>query len=354
MTKKQFYFFLFLILLIVSILLFLIFQEVQEPNFEHAQNLGQEREEPKIDFINSKTNFCPEDNCKAEIISLINDSNSSIDCAVYDITSKDVAQAMISEKEKGSQIRIVTDNERSSTKTSQIGELKSSGINVLISPSEKSYMHNKFCVFDEKLVLIGSANFTENSFSKSYNNIMVFDNQYLANIFKEKIDSFYLGNFSGSSTVLGEKISSDFSIYFCPNQFCESSVIDKIKKANRNIVCMMYSFTLDIFANELINAKEREVDIQIILENQQITQYSEYQKLKANGINVIQDNQPFLMHNKFCVIDGEILIAGSMNFSANGINNNDESLLIIKDQNLSVQYYDYFKTKWNDWDTKYN
>jgi phosphatidylserine/phosphatidylglycerophosphate/cardiolipin synthase-like enzyme len=43
-----------------------------------------------------------------------------------------------------------------------------------------------------------------------------------------------------------------------------------------------------------------------------------------------------------------------MNFSLNGINNNDESLLIIKDKNLSMQYYDYFKTKWNEWNKEYN
>ncbi len=363
MTKKQFYFLLILIFLIIFVFLIIVFLDfrnesntAREPSEtgSNSLNLGQTSEELWPNDLNSTIYFCPEDNCNEKIISLIIDSNNSIDCAVYDITSKEIADSLISEKEKGNQIRIVTDYGRSSTKTSQVGNLKYSGINVLISPSESSYMHNKFCVFDDSAVLIGSTNFTENSFSESYNNIMVFDNPKLANILTEKINSFYLGNFSKSSTVLGQDISSDFSIYFCPNQFCESSVLDKVKEAKKSIVCMMYSFTLDNLAEELIKAKENGIEIRLILENQQITQYSEYQKLKANGIDVILDNQPNLLHNKFCVIDEETLITGSMNFSLNGINNNDESLLIIKDKNLSMQYYDYFKTKWNEWNKEYN
>lgn len=351
MTKKQFYFFLFLCFLIISVFLILVFFEVQD---ENTLNLGQRSEELSFGDLNSTIYFCPEDDCKEKIISLIIDSNNSIECAIYDITSKDISQALISEKEKGNQIRIVTDYGRSSTKTSQVGILKASGIDVLVSPSESSYMHNKFCVFDDNIVLIGSTNFTENSFSESYNNIMIFENPKLTEILKEKINSFYLGKFSKDSTVLGEDIYSDFSIYFCPNHFCEFSVLDKVKEAEKNIVCMIYSFTLDDLADELINAKQRGINIKIILENQQITQYSEYQKLKANNIDVILDNRPFLMHNKFCVIDEETLITGSMNFSVNGINNNDECLLIIKDKNLSLQYYNYFKTKWYEWNKENN
>ena len=338
----------------MSVFLLLVFFEGQESEDYNTLNLGQTGEELSFVNLNSTIYFCPEEDCKEKIISLIIDSNSSIECAIYDITSKDVAQALISEKEKGNQIRIVTDYGRSSTKTSQVGSLKASGIDVLLSPSESSYMHNKFCVFDDNIVLIGSTNFTENSFSESYNNIMIFENPKLSEILKEKINSFYLGKFSKDSTVLGEDISSDFSIYFCPNSFCELSVLDKVKEAEKSIVCMMYSFTLDDLAEELINTKERGINTKIILENQQITQYSEYQKLKANNVGVILDNQSFLMHNKFCVIDGETLITGSMNFSVNGINNNDESLLIIRDKNLSLQYYNYFKTKWNVWNKENN
>lgn len=354
MTKKQFYFFLFLCFLIVSVFLILVFFEVQKSDDVNTPNIGQRGDELSFGDLNSTIYFCPEDDCKEKIISLIIDSNNSIECAIYDITSKDISQALISEKEKGNQIRIVTDYGRSSTKTSQVGILKTSGIDVLLSPSESSYMHNKFCVFDDNIVVIGSTNFTENSFSESYNNIMIFENPKLTEILKEKINSFYLGKFSKDSTVLGEDISSDFLIYFCPNRFCELSVLDKVKESEKNIVCMIYSFTLDDLADELINAKQRGINIKIILENQQITQYSEYQKLKANNIDVILDNRPFLMHNKFCVIDEETLMTGSMNFSVNGINNNDESLLIIKDKNLSLQYYNYFKTKWNEWNKENN
>ena len=225
--------------------------------------------------------FCPEDACKEAVINLIKDSNKTIDCAIYDITSKEVADALISEKQEGTNIRIVTDKGRSQTKSSLVGHLKAEGINVLISPSEESYMHNKFCVFDGNISLIASTNFTENSFSESYNNILIFNNPELSEILEEKINSFYLGNFSNSSNILGKSFDENFSIYFCPNDNCKSQILSNISSAKESIVCMMYSFTLDDFGDEMVKAKENGVDVKIILETQQASQYSEFEKFKA-------------------------------------------------------------------------
>ncbi len=357
MKNKNPYLFFFLLLIILLILIFLILlyfenkpadnglpNQIQNPlNLGHGGGVSP-----------SLVLFCPEDSCKETLISLIKDSNKTIDCAIYDITSREVADALISEKQQGTEIRLVTDKGRSQTKSSLVGDLKSAGISVLISPSENSYMHNKFCVFDDNISLIGSTNFTENSFSQSYNNILVFENTELSKTLKEKIDSFYLGNFSKDSSVLGKTFDENFSIYFCPNENCKTQVLNQISNAEKSIVCMMYSFTLDDFGDALVEERKTGTNIKVILENQQTSQYSEYEKLKAEGIEVIEDNQSYLMHNKFCVFDDKVVTTGSMNFSNNGTNNNDETLVIIKDQNISKQYLDNFQMHWQAWNNQVN
>lgn len=349
MSKKKFYLFLFLIIFIF--ILFFVLMYYENTTYQNTLNLGQ----PIYNSQKLKDNstlkppivyFCPEDNCKDILLSLINNSFEKIDCAIYSFTSKELSEALIKKKEKGINIRIVTDNQRSTTKSSQIGNLKISGIDVLISPFSENYMHNKFCIFDSNIVFFGSLNFTEESFSESNNNMLIFENTELADILIEKINSFYLGNFSKSSTVLDETITNDLNIFFCPNTECENTVLENIKNAKSEIYCMLYSFTKDDFAEELLNAKEKDINIKIILENQQVTEYSSYQKLKANDISIILDNNPFLMHHKFCIFDNEIILTGSMNFSNNGINNNDESFIVLRDKETALAYSDYFENKW--------
>jgi len=353
MEKKHFYILLFLIVLLISIFLILIYFEVNDYQNglekKDSLNLGQ------TNGSNSPTVFfCPEDNCQEVIVNLINNSKQKIDCAVYDISDIDISAALERKQNQGLAIRIVTDKGRSQTKTTMIGHLKSAGINVLNSPTIESYMHNKFCVFDGNKVLIGSTNFTNNSFFESYNNILVFENQKLAETLTKKIDSFYLGYFSKDSTVLGETINPTTEIYFCPNLNCKQKVLDEIYSAKKTIECMQYSFTLDDFGDEMVEAKERGVNVKVIFETQQLSEYSEYQKLKQLGVSILEDNVPYLMHNKYCVFDGDTVITGSMNYSQNGTNNNDETLLVIKDENLSKQYKENFQKYWTMWNNQGN
>lgn len=349
MNKKQFYFFLFIILLFFFFFLLVIFLESQSFNFnqfptseENTLNLGQSDETIRPQVI-----FCPEDDCKEIIVSLIQDTNKKIDCAVYDITSKEISTALINKRLEGVNIRIVTDLGRSSTKTSQVGILKESGVSVLVSPTENSYMHNKFCVFDENIIFLGSTNFTDSSF-ESYNNILIFDNKEISNLLTYKIDSFYFGQFSKGALFFGKDFE-DIEIYFCPTDNCIKEVQEELDLATESIECMMYSFTLTEFADSIIQSKEKGIETKIILENQQITQYSEYQRLKNEGVDVILDNQKELMHNKYCVIDEHTVLTGSMNFSFNGTNNNDEIVVIIHSSEVARNYKENFYSYWNVW-----
>ena len=68
------------------------------------------------------------------------------------------------------------------------------------------------------------------------------------------------------------------------------------------------------------------------------TKYSEYGRMKAGKLDVWQDGNPYLMHHKVFIIDGQTVIFGSFNFSQNAETSNDENLLIIDDPALAAQF----------------
>ena len=136
-------------------------------------------------------------------------------------------------------------------------------------------------------------------------------------------------------------------IYFSPKGGCESQVIEWIRRANRSIHILIYSFTLDSISDTLIEAHSRGVEVEVVFEKNQITKYSEYQKLRAAGISVRNDTNSGDMHDKVMIIDGVIVLTGSFNWSAKAEGRNNENLIIIRSIYVANVYEEEFHRIWN-------
>jgi phosphatidylserine/phosphatidylglycerophosphate/cardiolipin synthase-like enzyme len=111
----------------------------------------------------------------------------------------------------------------------------------------------------------------------------------------------------------------------------------------------MYSFTNPALAEGLIQAKNKGVDVRVVVEKQQAGgQYSQHQELAAAGIPVRIDTNPSLMHHKFAVVDVGVVITGSMNWTGNGVGENNENVVIIASPELNSKYAEEFDRVWND------
>ncbi|MGB9631254.1 MAG: phospholipase D-like domain-containing protein [Candidatus Methanodesulfokora sp.] len=135
--------------------------------------------------------------------------------------------------------------------------------------------------------------------------------------------------------------------YFCPEDHCSNVVIYWVSKANKSIDLAMYSFTLDSIGDALIEAKKRGVVIRVIFERSQVNQWSEYSRLKSEGIQVMLDENDAYMHNKFMVIDGKVVLTGSYNYSKQADTQNDENLIVIEDGKVARAYEDEFNEMWS-------
>jgi hypothetical protein len=139
----------------------------------------------------------------------------------------------------------------------------------------------------------------------------------------------------------------------------DNQIAQLIKNAKTSIRVTSAYYTSEKLTDELCHASENNIDVQLIVD----TKFGEdkalnlFKKLvKANALVYIQtiphaDNIA-IMHNKFCIIDGYILITGSFNWTNNGARNNEENIIVVKNRKLAQKALAKFNKLRNDARTK--
>ena len=155
-----------------------------------------------------------------------------------------------------------------------------------------------------------------------------------------------ISNLNRQLKILGTQQLRILGVYFSPRGGCEDEIIRWIDRANKSIHILIYSFTLDSIGDALIRAHKRGVEVKVVFEEDQITRYSEYQRLKAAGIDVRNDTNPRLMHDKVMIIDGIIVITGSYNYSRSAEEYNNENLIVILSDRVASMYEEEFQKIW--------
>lgn len=128
------------------------------------------------------------------VLSGINSAKKTIYVAAYAFTSKPIATALVSAKNRGVDIKVVADQKENTGSYSVVTYLANSGIPVRLDSDYKIF-HNKFMVIDSKCVELGSYNYTKaasqnGSSGNAENAIIVCDNN-LANIYTSQFSYWF-------------------------------------------------------------------------------------------------------------------------------------------------------------------
>ena len=138
-------------------------------------------------------------------------------------------------------------------------------------------------------------------------------------------------------------------VYFSLIDDPEGAIIEELNKAEKSIDIAMYYFTDRDLANVVIDAHNRGVAVRIYLDKEQKeAKYSKSGYLAKQGLSIRYSNNPYLMHHKFAVIDEELVITGSYNWTAYAGARNNENLLVIRDPPLVSRYEQEFDRLWNE------
>ncbi len=133
---------------------------------------------------------------------------------------------------------------------------------------------------------------------------------------------------------------------FTPGQDCTHQITDHISKAKQSILVQAYNFTSKGIADALIEAKNRGVNVKVILDKSQRKQkYSLLHYIVDAGIPVWIDMKPAIAHNKIMIIDEKEVITGSFNFTDAAQKRNAENLVFITDFKLAQEYIQNWKNR---------
>jgi len=144
-----------------------------------------------------------------------------------------------------------------------------------------------------------------------------------------------------------EPLSYDsLQVYFSPQGGCQQAIVGEIGKADKTLDIAMFSFTNREIANAVTAARDRGVEVRVVLdESQAKNKYSKknYFLNKGFSIRLASGLGRGIMHHKFAVIDSQVVITGSFNWTANAEENNFENLLVIYSPVLAMKYADEFQ-----------
>jgi phosphatidylserine/phosphatidylglycerophosphate/cardiolipin synthase-like enzyme len=277
-------------------------------------------------------------------------AQSRVDVAAFDFDAEPMVNALIELENNGVLVRVVTDEDNGSL--SSINRLRRNGISV-VEDGRSALMHNKFVIIDGRYVWMGSMNFTTNGAYCNNNNIVRFDSPELAANFTAELDEMYddraFGPTSPDNTpnkllsINGVRVEN----YFAAEDEIAPILAAIIEDADNEIVFMAFSFTHEEIGEAMLARAEAGVTVRGVFETTgSNTEFSYYPPMLSAGLAVRQDGNSRIMHHKVIVVDGEIVIFGSFNFSASANDSNDENLLIVYDPVFAGAFLEEFEKVW--------
>jgi phosphatidylserine/phosphatidylglycerophosphate/cardiolipin synthase-like enzyme len=120
-------------------------------------------------------------------------------------------------------------------------------------------------------------------------------------------------------------------VFFSPGAHVEQALAGAILSARKRVWLAGYTFTSAPIAKALHEARERKVDVRIVLDQSQATaKYSSATYFHNQGVPVRINGRYPIMHHKFMVIDEDRVGFGSMNFTKAGTKDNAENFNLFR------------------------
>lgn len=141
-----------------------------------------------------------------------------------------------------------------------------------------------------------------------------------------------LEQISGLTTyrpVMSEKGSYD--LRFCAVDDCEGAILSAIGNAT-SVHCAFYDLNEPKIVELL---KEKSADVVVYRKN--------YDDKRLSFATPVPAHHGGLMHDKFCILDDKTVITGSMNPTTNGVEKNDNNIILINGSFIAKNYLSEFK-----------
>jgi len=137
------------------------------------------------------------------------------------------------------------------------------------------------------------------------------------------------------------------TVYFTPNSQVADYLVEAINSAQKSVYAAFYDLDLVGVADALLEAYlERQIDVKVVVDSDNMDNPAVNSLVEA-GI-AVGDDDPDFMHNKFMIIDDELVWTGSMNPTFNGVNKNNNNVVVVTGcAELVEDFKQEFNELWN-------
>lgn len=128
----------------------------------------------------------------------------------------------------------------------------------------------------------------------------------------------------------------------------EKQVLDALENAKVSIRVAMAWFTNDKIRDKLIEKQNEGVDVELIIYEDGVNKKHGVDLSQLSHI-LVKGSHGGIMHNKFCIIDNQVVVEGSYNWTQNAESRNDETVNVLRDPDTATKYsIEYKKIKSNN------
>jgi len=142
----------------------------------------------------------------------------------------------------------------------------------------------------------------------------------------------------------------------CKTKYCGYShdvtslsvLVETLLAAKHSIDVCVFTISSQDLADILIRKHNEGIIVRIITDYEKMDlNCSQVEQFRSNGIQVRHDKTSYFMHHKYAIIDNQVLINGSFNWTRQAITGNQENLIITEITELVNPYRLQFKKLWN-------
>jgi phosphatidylserine/phosphatidylglycerophosphate/cardiolipin synthase-like enzyme len=282
------------------------------------------------------------------LVDAIDAARLSVDVAAYSLSLNSVRNALIRAHDRGATVRVVMESSNMDRSDPRI--LIEAGIPI-VGDNRDGLMHDKFIILDRSEVWLGSMNFTDGGAYEDNNNLVRIRSPRMAENYIKEFEEMFLEDMFGPDvvdetpnptlTLEGTRID----LYFSPDDGALAGLVPVLESAQESIYFLAYSFTSNQLGEIVRRKAEAEVEVAGVMDDEQVrsNQGTEFDPFRQAELDVRVDGIDGLMHHKVFIVDEQIVVLGSYNFSQNAEERNDENLLIIYDPVIAEQFLFEFR-----------
>lgn len=302
------------------------------------------------------------DDLEEVIVGFIDAAEKRLDVAVQELESESIARALIRARERRVVVRVVVEWDYLSVNRAISRPFNSGGsneanrilhdallrANVRIHTDYNPHIfHQKFIVRDSgranAAVLTGSTNFTPTGVGENLNHVVIIHDKPIARIYWREFKEIMQGRFgrlSGEHDPVPPELRISgvrVKVLFAPDHNPEMEIMKQMAKACERIDFAIFTFAESSGIDDTMKALVRTgaVKIRGALDGPAARQKwgAAWEVAKAGAELYAVPHRAKLnkLHHKLMVIDGQLIIAGSFNYTGPATRLNDENIIIIGD-----------------------